>query len=178
MSALKPAKHGRDHCPGGEDEIPCWPGQWARVSRGFDAANQAVANSTIVTMTPNREYNMAAGDSGEGFFEPFGNGIRVLADSILLVKVGIFWVEGFSAPIGIGFQDGAAGGHWLPGQHQAALGLWEEGCWVQRVKAGTTITATFYQVSGSGKNIDAAVLELVRMGVYTGADWNTMNPDQ
>lgn len=23
--AYKPDKHGRDHCPGGEDPIPCWP---------------------------------------------------------------------------------------------------------------------------------------------------------
>lgn len=34
--ALKPAIHGRDHCPGGADPIPCMPGNnpWIRLCNG------------------------------------------------------------------------------------------------------------------------------------------------
>jgi hypothetical protein len=48
MSDLKPAMHGRDHCPGGADPIPCWGLQFASVITGVQSISDNAGHDNYV----------------------------------------------------------------------------------------------------------------------------------
>ena len=50
MPVYKGEMHGRDHCPGGSDPIPCWPGALA-FAYATIGNSQVISNNTQTTMT-------------------------------------------------------------------------------------------------------------------------------
>lgn len=153
---------------------------WARISRGFDAANQAVVNNTIVTMIPNHNYNMGAGDSGEPYFVTNGNGIEILQQGVFAVSIEVIWVEAQTFTGWLGISDAAAGAqHVFPLTIDATNSISEAATLVHNYEGtGIILTLVVFQASGGTRNIDAAFLQVTRLGNWSGVDFQTMDPAQ
>lgn len=175
-----PQMHGRTHCPGGSDPIPCLPGYWARRSKGFDAANQTIGGTgSVTTITWNHDYNMTGSESGVGYFEANSNAIKVLNQGIYIVTAEIMWFEAANFNYVLSISDGLAGaGHYQQGANLGATTISSSISFTHRWTANTNISLTVAQDSGVNKNIDAAYLEIVLLAGYTGTDFVDMNPDQ
>ena len=178
--AYKSPMHGRDHCPGGADPIPCWPlGGWARRSKGADASNQVIPNNSVSTITFNHDYNMGAGESGESYFLSTGNNLRVLVHGIYIITAEVIWVESATFDVGISISDGLAGaGHYFAGAKTGATTISQALTFVHNYAANTNLALQVLQSSGSDKNVDAAFLHAWFLGGYTGTEFTAMNPDQ
>lgn len=160
--------------PAGGPAIP-----WARRSKGFDAANQSIANNSFTDVTFNHDYNMAAGESGNGIFSAGTNRIDVLVDGVYSITAQVNWFDALNATWFMGLNtvfSAWIGGSFFAGQGSTTeTGLLSE---VHNLVAGTSVFLTLWQISGAAKNLDSAYLELHQLGTYTGTDYTAMNPDQ
>jgi hypothetical protein len=175
--------HGGDHCPGGPDPIPCLSSEipWARRSKGFDASNQTIGTGTLTAVTFNHDYNMGASESGEPYFDAVSDSIEILQDGLYLITGEVIWTTSPSWTGAIGYYDSDAGDDHL----FAAAAPNSSGFNVQAftavhryTAASIFITLTVMQNSGTTKDIDAAYLEIARIGSWSGTDFLSMDPAQ
>lgn len=155
---------------------------WARRSKGFDASDQVIATNSFTDVTFNHDYNMGTGESGEAYFAAVGTtGISVLQAGVYAITVKINWTSAMGTTA------------WLMGPNVLSppddyIDLDAKGAsssttmvgivsQTRRLGADTReVRATVWQITGSNKSIDAAVLEILRLGDYDGDDTNAMNP--
>lgn len=85
---IYPALHGRQHCPGGEDPIPCWPSDrpWARLGLGGNTA-------------PNNTWTKAECSDAMSYNEPTPGDIFTLDSSLGYYRIiceanGLYLVNG------------------------------------------------------------------------------------
>jgi hypothetical protein len=178
--------HGWTHAPkeqGGTDPIPSVAAEfpWARRSKGFDASNQIIGTGTVTAVTFNHDYNMGAGESGEGYFDVLSDSIEILQDGVYLISGGVIWFESSTFDCGVGYYDAVANDeHMFIGANiTGSNGVAHSFTHMHRYTAGSVfITLNVVQTSGSTRNVDAAYLEVMRIGSWTGTDFTAMDPFQ
>lgn len=96
MADLKPSKHGRDHCPGGEDPIPCWP-----TGGGIDSI--AYLEFEALTINDSATTNLTGGTVGQekvkGTALTVDNTtglITATEDGVYLVSLNVHWLSNFT----------------------------------------------------------------------------------
>lgn len=184
--ALKHAIHGRDHCPGGADPIPCWPGAWIR--RRYTGETLTITSGNEVTVTYNdagdpesSEIQGSAGnfDWRDYFDIPSTSQIEVL-------RAGHYTVSGKFKFVNTGFNFIAIlndGGNYaenvgtfldIAGADVDLLGF----TFTHRYVAGETLLMQMAHTSGSNQVLDLGYFEIRYDGPYTGPDSNDINdPD-
>lgn|GEM_PF-6625328 len=176
--------HAWTHRPkaqGGTDPLPD-VNPWARRSKGFDASDQTISNNSITALTFNHDYNIATGESGEGWFDVPGGSttaLRLLVDGMYTVTAEVMWSASGTFTAGIGISDGVSGGaHWvlMPFSNFTQFSFTQS--FTHRWTVNTSLQLQVFQNSGVSKDVDAAYMEVVYLDAYTGTDWTSMNPDQ
>lgn len=178
-----PNYHGWTHRPkaqGGTDPIPgVTTSAWARIAKGFDAANQTINNNTNTDLTFNHDYNMGSGESGEGYFTPNGTtGLNILAHGIYILTAEVYWNSNPTAPWMLAITDTDAWFHGCYFESQNSQDLFGVVSLPMRVDPNATYFATVWHSSGSSRLVDAFYLEAILIGDYTGTERAAMNPSQ
>lgn len=101
MSVTKPAKHGRDHCPGGEDPIPCYSISMFRASRSVTTISGITATSQNIDWDrwENGDPNIFTPRKTTGGADPIEGtdlvrSIRLLKPGRYTFTVGLHWQTG------------------------------------------------------------------------------------
>lgn len=166
--------------PFGGGEMP-----WARRSHSF-TTDQSIANNSTTNVTFDNDYNMGTGESGEGWFSAGSNYfINILQPGVYALTAEVTWTDAMTSSWAMAISsDYAAWIHTMPGYFEAT-GATPSGNGMlsmihrynpNNIAAGPVLSV--YQRTGASKNLNAAYLEIVRLGDYTGTDFNDMDPDQ
>lgn len=167
MRVPKPAKHGRDHCPGGEDPIPCFSNSWIR--RRLTTGRVSCSSGNQTNITPYDDV-VGATDYETQFSTPTAHQIKVLNSGIYIVSVQMLWSsfdgdrilvlnDGFSWSAGFLFSRATG---WETSMHTFTL--------MHRYPANQTINLSMQQSSGSAQTVGPGYFEVMRIGSYTGPD--------
>ena len=175
--------HGSDHCPGGPDPIPCLTSNlpWARISFPFAAAAQSIANNSITNVEMVDDYNMAAGEGGENYFDRTTNfNVRIKQAGWYSVTAQVFWAVAVTWNYSMLIGGSVAG--WMPsapGYFDASGATVNQGVmsYVHAYPANWQLILGIYQRSGSAKNLDSAYLEVVRLGDFSGTMFTSQDPN-
>lgn len=170
--AYKPDKHGRDHCPGGEDPIPCLGTEWVQRVKTTDQGITSSTNDTEVTW----EAGMTGSDFHTTYFEivvPTDKTIRILKSGIYEITGQFQWsankVEGSVITLNgsnftwnKGFYDAQNAGHTI--EHNQTF------TYRRRIEASTTLKLYVVHFAAATRTIENAWWEIHHVGSYTGAD--------
>jgi hypothetical protein len=177
--AQQPAKHGRDHCPGGADPIPCFPGAWVRRRYTGSTLSFTSGNDLAVSFNTNGEQGS---DDWRDFFEVTSAVLiepKVKGHYMLSGK--FRWANVFGNSIII-LHDGPQFSEVMGGSLANIAGsesTTHAFTFAHRFEAGVAIQVNLVQNSGSAQILDAGYLELRYDGPYTGPnpdDANTIDP--
>lgn len=161
----------------GDSDVP-----WARRSKGFDDANQTISSNSFTNLTFNKDYNMGAGESGETYFAANGtNGIEVLVGGFYIVTCEVNWFSGMGTTawlMGINPLAPVADYNSLDAKG-ASNSTTMTGVVTKpmRITPGRIIRIEVWQISGVDKAVDVCLLEIARLGSYSGTDPESMNPN-
>lgn len=181
---LKPEKHGRDHCPGGEDPIPCLSNLRAWVRRTNGDANLTVQGTALddeetLGRFAGNEPNTSDGstdylDYFSGLGVPNSYQITLKQHGIYEVYAEAIWTTGFDGPAWFYVHDGvgypvAMAGHSRPTRY-GQLSSTSAGFWSFRSVAFKTVQVDIAQLSGSNKVVAAWYIEVRYVSDYTGPE--------
>jgi hypothetical protein len=192
--AVKPALHGRDHCPGGTDPIPCLANVYPYIYREllpadddetqlivssqagniivFDAASNPGLGTGFSTVT---EY----GDGGDTYFQPDGTDADAVDMDLpsqmrCYFMLQVKWSETFVGKTAIRFHSGAWG--WYKSMYWeepgGAVGNGSDSplfYWENRMPGGSTqIHCQIEQWSGSDQYLASAMMEIGIINAFEG----------
>ncbi len=167
--------------PGSEDK------PWARIEKTYASSLQSVTGANgfndVHCGGSGDVINIGTGESGEGVFDEYvagGNliGLTTLMSGVYLVKCELTWNEAHNFQWGLGITDSSPTGHYSVGLQNPAQSVFGMSCEYHRYPNNQTFIFTCFQGSGVNKNIDAAFMEAIRIGDYSGAEYTTLDPDQ
>jgi hypothetical protein len=171
------AEGGTDPIEVGTTDLP-----WARISRGYDAANLSVASGSYTGIDTNHAYNLAGGDSSAGVFELHSgtpDTIEILVNGIYAVTVWVSWFDlvttgwymGFTRNVGFQVMDYT--------NALSASDPYQTKTFILNFTGPNAIhlAPMVYHAAGAARNLDAAFLHVVKLGDYTGTAWTAMNAD-
>jgi hypothetical protein len=161
--------------PSGATELP-----WARISRGFDAGVQSIGNNSFTTIVVNHDYNMGAGESGADWFHRTGNTLVLEQDAVVLMTAEMTWSSSVSTAFLFGLST-LGGTDWNPLDAKGAstsTTMTAVYTRVHRLNAGDDVSMLVWQISGGARDLDAAYLEAVVLGTWTGTNYTAMAPAQ
>ena len=182
--------HAWTHRPksqGGTDPIESTVLAWARIQKTYASTLQTCLGNNgfnnVHCGGTGDAINIGAGESGAGVFDEYLSGsdligLTTLVSGVYLVKCELVWNEAHNFDWGLGVDDSSGASHYVYGTKnpaQSVVGVYFE---YHRYPASQTVIFTTFQGSGSNKNIDAAMMEIMRIGDYSGAEYTTLDPDQ
>lgn len=160
-----------------------WVGSvpWARISRRFADSNQTIATGSFTEVDTTTDYNMGAGESGEGVFtvDHTGNFLTIERSAVVLVHCRAYWFSSLTNPwilwVNVSMSANLNEAHFpgLGGSTDDAGDLEFH----TRVRAGTDFSFGVRQQDGANRSLDAAMLDIMVIGDYTGTDFDAMDPD-
>lgn len=114
--AYKPDKHGRDHCPGGEDPIPCLGPTCLRALRDY-GTGLVVASASETPVTFDQWENENSSIFGETLFSGDLQKVSFKAQGVYTVTITAMWEAQFDGVTEICYlDDSATTGNWPFGQ--------------------------------------------------------------
>lgn len=175
--------HGRDHCPGGPDPIPCLDTNrpWARIARRFADSNQVISNVSFTEIDTTTDWNVGAGESGNGVFtvDHTTNILEVEIAAVILVHCRVYWFSAITNPWILWVNNSRVAN--LNEAHFAGLGGSTDDAgdleFHTRVAANTQFSFGVRHQDGANRSVDAAMLDIMVIGTYTGTEFAAMDPD-
>lgn len=158
------------------DEVP-----WARIARRFADSNQTISTGSLAEIDTTTDYNVGAGESGEGVFtvDHTGNELTVEVAAVVLVHARAYWFSALTNPWILWVSQTMTAN--LSEAHFPGLGGSTDDAgdfeFHTRVVAGTTFSFGVRQQDGANRTLDAAMLDIMVIGTYSGTDFDAMDPD-
>lgn len=180
---FKPPVHGRDHCVGGADPIPCLESIWARAEKTYSSSVQNIPTASNTDVVWTGYQNLDVGDSGLLIYEedlPPLKDIIVRAQGVYIVKAFVIWDVTTVGEFRGGISKGIGGTiDWLIHADTTLFGgqLEFSGTALMHLAGTEELSLVLYHEAGADRGLDAAFLHVARVGQYTGEIWENMNPD-
>lgn len=175
---LRQTIHGREHCAGGEDPIPCLVRPWFRQTLDFSSlvTPLSVPVDTEVTLQWDGE---VFGDGGEGFFESRTGPDRFgcLVAGHIEMRGEVLWDDTFDSWAEIQMHDGGLNPckqtAWMKSPQSEPTQTFY---WTQRFNTGS-IEFKVCHGDTVDRSVVAAYMEFVWLGGYTGSNPFSIPPE-
>lgn len=154
---------------------------WARITRRFADSNQVISTASFTEIDTTTDYNMGAGESGEGIFlaNHTANVLEVLIDAVIVVHCRVYWFSALTNPWILWVSNTMVAN--IAEQHYPGLGGSTDDAgdfeFGTRVRAGTEFSFGVRQQDGANRSVDAAMMDISIRGTYSGTDFDAMDPD-
>lgn len=174
--ALKPAIHGRDHCPGGADPIPCFDKPWVRRINltGFSVAAGTQHNVTYDDAGNDTDPSIT-GSTGavawENFFDIGSSSVTTpLKQGFYIISGQYHFENQITEPILVNMHDGF---DWSTGQTYVGHASFEDPsvCFTfphRYVGANNTIVISLQHGNASTQDVIVCYTEFWYLGPYLG----------
>lgn len=168
----------RRPAPPSSDAVP-----WGRISRRFADGNQTISTGSLTEIVTSTDYNLGTGESGNGVFTAtHGGGTNVLTvevDAVVLVHARVYWFSALTNPWILAVSNTMVS--YDNEAHYAGLAGSTDDVgdleFHTRVVAGTEFSLSVRQQDGANRDVDAAMLDILVIGTYSGTDFDAMDPD-
>jgi len=170
--AVKPALHGRDHCPGGVDPIPCFG--YPYIFRKHENGQTIEAGSVEYIGWDDDDF-----DEGAGFFSTDDNfTCNIIGPGVFDFLCGVYWDDSFNSTTMLQLACDAFG--WFPTTYGKGRLFTSGGSELDssgamfihfqaRVASGTSATGVIIgHENASDQDISGAFLRIARIGSWGG----------
>ena len=154
---------------------------WVRIARRFADSNQNINHNSYTEIDTTTDWNIGAGESGEGYFtvSHSDNLINVEVDAVILIHARAYWNSAITNPW-ILWVNVSMSANIVQADFAGMGGTTDDAGDLEfhtRVVSGTDISWGVFQKDGAVRAIDAAMLDVMVIGTYTGTDFDAMDPD-